>query len=408
MTETPSKRIKLDNESSNEEIPAVYMYADQQKTIKPIFSDEFIKPVSRCYVYACTISDPTLTSAIISELSRLLPLNKLNHLRRVHKNKLILCSLDAVIEFLNNSNSEIINQVRRQASVNENNEIKSHNLLQLDDATNRLIIEELFNKHNISRHLISTLCIPNNIEIIIVAAHQPLLRWQLIEADKSWPCKFHPNKYIESMCDQRLFNTSQSEFHNKIINICKDLGKKINKCSVGVTIDPKTLNVIGIGFDETEYHPLMHCAMVLIDSVARSQNGGAWNNQLNVDSETYNLYNMHPTKAIEYALNSIKKDKNETEISHQTQTITHADNESFNDTSKNDCSTKDGPYLCTGYDVYLLREPCLMCAMALTHSRVRRIFFHTESTTGAIKTLTKLHTIKALNHHFEVFQIGSS
>ena len=25
------------------------------------------------------------------------------------------------------------------------------------------------------------------------------------------------------------------------------------------------------------------------------------------------------------------------------------------------------PYLCTGYECYVLREPCTMCAMALVH-----------------------------------------
>lgn len=76
-----------------------------------------------------------------------------------------------------------------------------------------------------------------------------------------------------------------------------------------------------------------------------------------------------------------------------------------NDLSPVDNLSKYGPYLCTGYDVYLTDEPCIMCAMALVHSRVRRIFFNKSNSNGALKTLTKLHAIKPLNHHYEVYQI---
>jgi len=62
-------------------------------------------------------------------------------------------------------------------------------------------------------------------------------------------------------------------------------------------------------------------------------------------------------------------------------------------------------YLLNSYDVYLTHEPCLMCAMGLVHSRVRRVFFNQLSSTGALGTLAKLHTIQELNHAFEVFRI---
>ena len=45
------------------------------------------------------------------------------------------------------------------------------------------------------------------------------------------------------------------------------------------------------------------------------------------------------------------------------------------------------------------------CAMALVHSRIRRVFYGcTDSVTGALGSRYKIHTQVGLNHHFEVFR----
>lgn len=62
------------------------------------------------------------------------------------------------------------------------------------------------------------------------------------------------------------------------------------------------------------------------------------------------------------------------------------------------------PYLCTGWDCYVVREPCTMCAMALVHSRVRRVVYAApDAAAGALESRGRLMALRSLNHHFEVY-----
>ena len=76
------------------------------------------------------------------------------------------------------------------------------------------------------------------------------------------------------------------------------------------------------------------------------------------------------------------------------------------DTDVGPCIPEDS-YLCTGLDLYLSSEPDLMTAMALVHSRIRRVFYQVSCPVfGALGSHYNIHSLRSLNHHFRVFKIG--
>ncbi|XP_014257381.1 probable inactive tRNA-specific adenosine deaminase-like protein 3 [Cimex lectularius] len=180
---------------------------------------------------------------------------------------------------------------------------------------------------------------------IDVASEPPKTRKQFEQANKLWPCNFHEDKYVEKLVNN-TYSEKEMEVHEKWMRMALE-------CHGVVIVDPKGGTCIASSSSKLDEHPLQHSIMVAIDHVARSQGGGAWG---------------HPT--VEETL----------------------------------LKGHDGPYLCTDYYAYCFREPCIMCAMALVHSRVKKVFYSVPSKNGVLGTSLKLHVVKALNHHYEVYK----
>ncbi|XP_060111495.1 probable inactive tRNA-specific adenosine deaminase-like protein 3 [Heteronotia binoei] len=203
-----------------------------------------------------------------------------------------------------------------------------------------------------------------------VPVHPPLTRRQYEEAASHWPVSFHENKRITQALNGCLFTPSEKaamQSHMELAIQVAQSGERQGMKPVGaVVVDPITGRVLAAGHDCRDgINPLLHAAMVCIDLVACGQGGGAY------------CYQDYPGCTFLPLANS----------------------------SDQASSGPDGlPYICTGYDMYLTREPCVMCAMALVHSRIERVFYGAPSPHGALATKFHIHSCKNLNHRYEVYR----
>ncbi|ESN96747.1 hypothetical protein HELRODRAFT_154236 [Helobdella robusta] len=173
-------------------------------------------------------------------------------------------------------------------------------------------------------------------------------RDQFVEASRYWPVSFHEDKNVTSLLQKHIF--SSSDLHKHKMNMKRAFDKSLENSReiapvIGcVIVDPSNGEVMSASGDTRDEHPLHHAVINAIDSLARHQSA-----------------NFDP-------------------------------------------SNKTGPYLCTNYDAYVTVEPCVMCAMALLHSRVGRVFYWKSHEDGALGSKYKLHCNRSLNHRFLVFK----
>ena len=63
-----------------------------------------------------------------------------------------------------------------------------------------------------------------------------------------------------------------------------------------------------------------------------------------------------------------------------------------------------GSYRLTDTVLYVTLEPCLMCAAAIVHARVRRVVFGAwDARAGAAGSMLDAFALPGLNHHVDVF-----
>ncbi|ERL92474.1 probable inactive tRNA-specific adenosine deaminase-like protein 3 [Dendroctonus ponderosae] len=316
----------------------------------PVLPGELMEDTPLVDVFVGKIKDPKTTSKVVLSLNSCLPVAELTHLKRVRCGEVLLFPAD----------SFALDQV--------------HEFLKAKGFDVQLLSKE--------------------VRIVSVARIAPKTKKQHTKVHAFWPCNFHSDKYIEKLSTNTLYTSTEIAQHENYMKMAILVATTAAKLSLSrqllgvVIVDPKIPSVVALGFSEAHENPCRHAPMVAIDNVAKTQNGGVSTSyEPPQDKSALNLSGFHPQ-----LLSVIKAT---------------FPNESLGSSWFKGKSAleepSDGPYLCTNYYAYSTHEPCVMCAMALVHSRVKRVFYGVKSSNGGLGTLCKVHAVKDLNHHYEVF-----
>jgi len=196
----------------------------------------------------------------------------------------------------------------------------------------------------------------------------PLTRRQYDSVTTYWPCNFHPDKQLEQLLSENcgFSNDDQCEIISNIETVIEE-NKKSGRpaCLIYDTSEEAKEILVCTSGDPPLVHPINHAVMIAVSAIGRLH-GGSCSSTLSSGDQVGEQTLVCSSKLIR---------------------------------------NRPKDYLCTGLDVYLSNEPCTMCAMALLHSRARRVFFIEKSPiSGALESISKLHLLPNINHRYTVFK----
>lgn len=174
-----------------------------------------------------------------------------------------------------------------------------------------------------------------------VPRHGALTRKQLVDFSQHWPLTFRKPSF-----EPLELTDAEKEQYARLFKRAEEVGAGHNGC---VITDRQGIELAAAS-DESSQNPLRHACMAAIDMIAKSHAAAA-------------------SRA------GVKRP--------------HVDDD----------------YLCCNCDAVMTHEPCVMCAMALVHSRVRLVAYkHPDPEFGGFGGRLSLHTCASLNHQVRVLR----
>ncbi|XP_078000960.1 putative inactive tRNA-specific adenosine deaminase-like protein 3 isoform X2 [Glandiceps talaboti] len=340
----------------------------------PVLSDETTQPIELVDVYAAAIVDPKETSTLLRCLGEHFPLTELHHLKRVQS-------------YRGGQSGKVLQIILCAAK-------------DIEGSPEDINLDVIFEDRSISRTGLSPPFLTK------VSKYPPKTRQQFEEASKYWATAFHESKRLTKAIEGQLFTTSEKYLIKKYMTMAIEMahfGKTRGMKPIGaVIVDPSSDEVIAKCYDLrcSNRHPLFHAVMVCIDLVAATQGAGAYKyKEAGFHWKSCdNCSGLNDEGLVSGESSNAEKEIDDDKVNTTLQT----ENEFQKNTklkvaqpSPTATNLAALPYLCTGYDLYVTKEPCVI---------IHRVFYGSRHVDGALGSAYKIHIQPGLNHHFEVFR----
>jgi len=262
----------------------------------------------------------------------------------------------------------------------------------------------------------------HNLELFMVQvpalAAQTRGQWE--QWSVHWPMAYKvPDGKAPPSGDELLASAADQAYFEQQMAAVISMARAAGACNAARIVDPVSKVVIAEGVDCRHEHPLDHAAMVAVRAAA-ARDLTLWppepSSPPDEQQPAQPSSSQHPPAAdgSPSHMSLPKRQKLGDGVAQagvsargQEGGGSSLPGEGIQGESRSGVSVLPKPYMCTGYDCFLVSEPCIMCAMGLVHSRLARVIYcHADVAGGALGGRTHLMKQRSLNHHYQAYHVA--